>query len=183
MSEAGASLAGDQAAAELACWSRGRRQHAEAERRRRQRKASRAGVAAGERSRDQRTPPPSLARGHAAKSIPKFFAIAPDVTSPCGTLRGPRHAIAATPAVRRWSGLAIVNASGYCAIAKWVASNAVLSTRPHDVKRCCGRALLDSPASGRILAPPQALAACGPRLSSGKHFASRLQGFSGDERP
>ena len=88
----------------------------------------------------QRTPPRSPARGHAAKNIPKFFAIARDVTNPCGTLLAPQHAIAATPVAWPWSERGIVNASGCCAIVKWAASSVAWNTRPHEPSVVAGAA-------------------------------------------
>ena len=63
----------------------GRQRHAEAERQRRRRKTSRADVPEG--GQTPATTAAGPARGHAAKNIPKFFAIGQAVTSRCENLR------------------------------------------------------------------------------------------------
>jgi hypothetical protein len=73
----------------------------------------------------------SLARGHAAENIQRFFVTVPAVMSRRGILLVPLRRIVATPAARPCVRPATVNASGCGARPKRGDSNATWSTRPH----------------------------------------------------
>ena len=163
----------------------GRRQHAEAERQRRQRKASEAGPQrAGQRSRDHGPPPPSpCARASAAaKNILKFFAIVPDVTSPCG--------ISSRPGTLLQRRLPCGRRAARDRERKWLLRNREvgrfkrhLEYQAARVKRCCRHALSGGFRCRTFFGIAAVPAGCGPRLWVGKRCRAKLQGFSGGEPP
>jgi hypothetical protein len=73
----------------------------------------------------------TLARGHAAGGIPRFFATVPAVMSPRGILLVPRRRIAGTTAARPCGRPTTANASGCGARPKRGASSDAWNTRPH----------------------------------------------------
>ncbi len=83
-------------------------------------------------SRSRRVPRRrTLARGHAADGIRRFFAIVLAVMSRRGIHLAPQRRIVGTTAVRPYVRPAIANASGCGARPKWADSNAAWNIRPH----------------------------------------------------